>query len=434
MSTQEPYVTITHYKEREFYFLNHAIQTQEGFIVKEFEQFHESDKLKFIEQIRKLQSKYPYNNIVSISLNAKQFVTQKEDRNKATARIFNDNFVVQDEIDVGDIPTTLYFSPFAVLYEHYKNVLNDKLTLFIGLFDRKLFMMFATADKIHQSWIIGTRGLTEKQIADRVYKSMEVYYKISYSFAEHIEMLITDDSPKLLKVLREELSLHIELSQSTMHNLLHHMGSSQEIAKSSYIKSFRKIEIPLKVVKNSEEVKTSEVIKNNNIPPQVKTQVEKTFVKNESLDDIKINKREKEENRGFLAGFKSFFYPNSSDSATNKSSLLFSLLPLIFVLGLGGFFTIKNGTISHALAEKNLQISAHKRNIALEEVSKNIFEAMGKNAELKKALISTKFVDIRGIVWGIRPLEKNLKKLYSGGRFTVKPLENFSTEFSFISK
>jgi hypothetical protein len=433
MSTQEPYVTITHYKEREFYFLNHAIQTQEGFIVKEFEQFHESDKPKFIEQINKLQSKYPYNNVVSISLNAKQVVTQKEDRNKATARIFNDNFVTQDEIDVGDIPTTLYFSPFAVLYEHYKNVLNDKLTLFIGLFDRKLFMMFATSDKIHQSWIIGTRGLTEKQIADRVYKSMEVYYKISYNFAEHIEMLITDDSPKLLKVLREELSLHIELSQSTIHNLLHHMGSSQDIAKSSYIKSFREIKIPLKIVKNSDEVKTSEVIKNSTTS-HIQTQAEKTFVKNESLDDIKINKAQKEESRGFFAGFKSFFSMNSSDSATNKSSLLFSLLPLIFVLGMGGFFTIKNGTISHALAEKNLQISAHKRNLALEEVSKNIFEAMGKNAELKKALISTKLVDIRGIVWGIRPLEKNLKKLYSGGRFTVKPLENFSTEFSFISK
>jgi len=429
MSTQEPYVTITHYKEREFYFLNHAIQTQEGFIVKEFEQFHESDKSKFIEQIRKLQSKYPYNNIVSISLNAKQVVTQKEDKNRATARIFNDNFVTQDEIDVGDIPTTLYFSPFAVLYEHYKNVLNDKLTLFIGLFDRKLFMMFATADKIHQSWIIGTRGLTEKQIADRVYKSMEVYYKISYNFAEHIEMLITDDSPKLLKVLREELSLHIELSQSTIHNLLHHMGSSQEIAKSSYIKSFKKIEIPLKVVKNTKETKTKEVIKNNTTNNSA---IENTFVKNESLSDIKIEK--KEESSGFFAGFKSFFSLNSSDNATNKSSLLFSLLPLIFVLGLGGFFTIKNGTISHALTEKNLQISAHKRNIALKEVSKNIFEAMGKNAELEKAIISTKFVDIKGIVWGIGPLEKNLKKLYANGTFTVKPLENFTTEFSFISK
>jgi hypothetical protein len=297
MNSKETYVTITHYKEREFYFLNHAFQTEDGFIPKELEQFHESDKVKFIERIRQLQSKYPQNNIVSISLVAKQFVSQENDRNRATARIFNDNFVTQEEIDVGDIPTTLYFSPFAVLYEYYKDVLNDKLTLFIGLFDRKLFMMFATADKIHQSWIIGTRGLTEKQIADRVYKSMQAYYKISYNFAEHIEMLVTDESPKLLKVLREELSLHIELSQSTIHNLLHHMGSSQEIAQSSYIKSFKKIEISPKIINSNpeNEQNTQEATNENQIESQ----------KSNSLNDIKIDSSE---NQGLFSGFKSLFY------------------------------------------------------------------------------------------------------------------------------
>jgi hypothetical protein len=430
-NNKEPYVTITHYKEREFYFLNYAIHTQEGFIAKEMEQFHESDKLKFIEKIRKLQSKYPYNNIVSISLEAKQFVSQDEDRNRASARIFNDNFVIQEEIDVGDIPTTLYFSPFAILYEHYKDVLNDKLTLFIGLFDRKLFMMFATADKIHQSWIIGTRGLTEKQIADRVYKSMQVYYKISYSFADHIEMLITDDSPKLLKVLREELSLHIELSQNTIHNLLHHMGSSQKIAQSSYIKSFKKIEIPLKITKSEDTLENNKVIKNS-----VVVERDREFVRNESLDDIKLSpapiESESKKEGGIFAGFKSIF--SSSDSSGSNPSLLFSLLPLIFVLGLGGFFTLKNGTISNELSKKSIQISAHKRNLALEQISENLFNAMGKNAELKKATISTKGIDVKGIVWGIEPLKNSLNELYSGGKFVIKPLENFMTEFSFTSK
>jgi len=149
MNSQESYVTITHYKEREFYFLNYAVQTEAGFIPKEIEQFHESDKMKFIDEIRKLQSKYPNNNVVSISLLAKQIISQESDKNRATARIFNDNFVIQDKIDIEDVPlTTLYFSPFAILYQHYKDVLSDKLVLFIGLFDRKLFMMFATADKL----------------------------------------------------------------------------------------------------------------------------------------------------------------------------------------------------------------------------------------------------------------------------------------------
>jgi len=419
MNSQESYVTITHYKEREFYFLNYAVQTEAGFIPKEIEQFHESDKMKFIDEIRKLQSKYPNNNVVSISLLAKQIISQESDKNRATARIFNDNFVIQDKIDIEDVPlTTLYFSPFAILYQHYKDVLSDKLVLFIGLFDRKLFMMFATADKIHQTWTIGTRGLTEKQIADRVYKSMQAYYKISYSFADHIEMLVTDESPKLLKVLREELSLHIELSQSNIHNLLHHMASSQEIAQSSYIKPIKKIEILRKVIQTHSKEKI--------------TNEEQYITQNSNLNDIKIENNI--ENDSMFSGFKSLFSSSSSKNSNSNPSLLFSLLPILIVLGLGGFFTVKNGTISNQLSQKSIQISAQKRNIALEKVSENLFRAMGKNAELKEATISTSGVDIRGVVWGIEPLKNSLNKLYSGGKFVIQPLENFMTEFTFTSK
>ncbi len=416
MSNQEQYVTITHYKEREFYFLNYAIQTEDGFIAKDIEQFHESDKTKFIERIRKLQSLYPNNNIVSISLVANQIVSQDNDKNRATAKIFQDTFVTQDEIDVGDIPTTLYFSPFAVLYEYYKKMLNDKLTLFIGYFDRKLFMMFATNDKIHQSWIIGTRGLTEKQIAERVYKSMQAYYKISYNFADHIEMLVVDENPKLLKFLREELSLHIELVQSNIHNLLHHMASNQEIAKSSYIKSFKKIEITKHTIKDSG-------IKEIDNKKEYKYQREK-----HNLNDIKIDNSSK---KGFISKVKSLFI--SSDN-TQNSSILATILPLIIILLIGTFFHIKNSQISNKIYKKDIQISAHKTNNQLENISKNIFQSMGKNAELTKATISTSGVDIKGVVWGIEPLKNSLKKLYSNGRFEIKPLENFMTEFSFISK
>ncbi|MCK4440992.1 MAG: hypothetical protein KAU90_03240, partial [Sulfurovaceae bacterium] len=240
---------------------------------------------------------------------------------------------------------------------------------------------------------------------------------ISYSFADHIEMLVTDESPKLLKVLREELSLHIELSQSNIHNLLHHMASSQEIAQSSYIKPFKKIEVSAKVIKSS-----------NYNHPSIKEQKE---IKNSNLNDIKI---ENNNNESIFSGFKSLFSSNSSENVNSNPSLLFSLLPILMVLGLGGFFSVKNGTISNQLSQKSIQISAQKRNLSLEKVSENIFNAMGKNAELKQATISTTGVDIKGIVWGIEPLKNSLNKLYSGGKFVIKPLENFMTEFTFTSK
>jgi len=247
---------------------------------------------------------------------------------------------------------------------------------------------------------------------------MQAYYKISYSFADHIEMLVTDESPKLLKVLREELSLHIELSQSNIHNLLHHMASSQETAQSSYIKSLKKIEISPRVIQTPNKEKV--------------TNEERHITKNSNLNDIKIENNSK--NEGMFSGLKSLFSSNSSETPNSNPSLLFSLLPLLIVLGLGGFFTVKNGTISNQLSQKTIQISAQKRNLALEKVSENLFKAMGKNAELKEATISTTGIEIKGVVWGIEPLKNSLNKLYSGGKFVIQPLENFMTEFTFTSK
>jgi hypothetical protein len=412
MSTQEQYITITHYKEREFYFLNYAIQTEDGIIPKDIEQFHESDKSKFIERIHTIQSQYPNNHIVSISLLANQTTSQKDDRNRATARIFSNNFVTQENIDIGDIPTTLYFSPFTILYQQYKNILDDKLTLLIGFFDRKLFMMFATKDKIHQSWTIGTRGLSEKQVANRVYKSMQAYYKISYSFADHIEMLVSDDSPKLLKILREELSLHIELHQNSIHNLLHSMASKQEVANSSYIKSF-------KTIKLSSKNQKSKTYYNSNT---ISTKIEKNSISQKNhLSDIKI---ENSKNVTILDSIKSIF----------SGSSIASTIPLLVVLAVGGFFSLKNDTILNQISQKDMQISAHKTNLNLVKVSSRLFKAIGKNCELKKAIISTKEVDIRGVVWGIEPLKNSLNKLYKDGKFVIKPLENFMPEFAFTAK
>ena len=415
MNNQQKYVTITHYKEREFYFLNYAIQTNDGFISKEIEQFHETDKERFIERINTLKEEFPNNQVVSISLVANQTIHQEEDRNRASAEIFPLNFVVQDKIDVGDIPTTLYFSPFAILYQQYKEGLTDELKLLIGYFDRKLFMMFATSDKIHQSWTIGTRGLSEKQIAERVYKSMQAYYKISYSFADHLDMLVSDESPKLLKVLREELSLHINLTQNSIHNLLHDMASSDEKAHNSYIKSFKKIEQIKEIISHKIENKDA---------------FERKHVLDDKLDDIASLKKE---DKGFMETVKGIFSSSPSEGSFMVRSLT-SSLPLFAVFAMGGFFYLKNEDISNKLLLKDAQILAQQTNIELAKISDNIFLAMGKNAELKKAVISTKKVDLKGIVWGIMPLKNSLNELYNGGKFEIKPLENFMTEFTFKSK
>ena len=398
--SKKQYVTITHYKEREFYFLNHAIQTNDGFIPKEIEQFHESEKEQFIERIKGLQALYPTHHVISLSLAANQVVKEKEDLTKASAKIFENNYVIQEKIDIGNIPATLYFSPFAVLYQEYKHKLDDKLTLMIGLFDRKLYIMFATKDKIHQSWTLGTRGLTEKQVADRVYKSMKAYYKISFKFADQIEMLVTDDSPKLLKVLREELSMSILPTQKTIHYLLHNMGSDQRKFSSSYIRA------------QTSRLQEIGDIQNNNsgISPI------------DNLDDLRLNAGEQ---------FHTETQPTVSFLDKLKSLTLFSFIPLIFVTLSGLYFTVQNQFIEEKQHFVTMQSTSQKSNALLATHIEDVFNAMGKSAELTQANISSNQVQLKGIVWGIEPLRNKLNKRFHDGEFIIKPLEDFTTEFSF---
>jgi len=404
--SNKQYATITHYKEREFYFLNHAIQTNDGFIPKEIEQFHESEKEQFIERIHTLQALYPTHHVVSLSLTSNQVVKEEEDLTKASAKIFENNFVIQEKIDIGNIPTTLYFSPFAILYQEYKHKLDDKLTLMIGLFDRKLYIMFATKDKIHQSWTLGTRGLTEKQIADRVYKSMKAYYKISFKFADQIEMLVTDDSPKLLKVLREELSMSILPTQKTIHYLLHNVGSDQRKFSSSYI---RPQTSRLHDVGSTENSNSS--TNNRTIPI-------------DNLEDIRLNAA-KQVNSD----------PQKPVSFLDKlkSLTLFSFIPLVFVALSGLYFTVQNSFLEEKLSLSQKTSYAQTNNAMLALNTEEIFNAMGKSAELSYANISSNSVQLKGLVWGIEPLRNRLNDLYPDGEFVITPLENFMTEFSFKS-
>jgi hypothetical protein len=418
------YVTITHYKEREFYYLNYAIQTDAGPVLKDIEQFHESDKAKFIEQIRTLQVQYPNHQVISLSLNANQVVKNEEDPNKASAKLYNENYVIQEKMDIGDIPATLYFSPFALLYEQYKQKLDDKLTLMIGLFDRKLYIMFATQEKVHQSWTLGTRGLTEKQIADRVYKSMKAYYKISFKFADHIEMLVTDDSPKLLKVLREELSMSILPTQKTIHTLLHNMGSDQRRFGSSYIKSFLSL--------NKERVTSTNTTQNTAHANQENSL--------HHLDDIKLNDAETvplQNTPSVSMGdkLKAMFGSGSSSATPQSASVtLLAFIPLIILLLTGGFFTLQNNMVAKKMHLVETQFNAQTNNTLLAMNARDIFDSMGKSAELKSAHISNEKIELKGIVWGIEPLRNALTELYNDGEFIIKPLENFMTEFSFKSK
>ena len=411
--SNKQYVTITHYKEREFFFLNHAIQTNDGFITKDIEQFHESEKEKFIERIRTLQTQYPTHQVISLSLNANQIVKEKEDPTQASAKIFKDNYVIQEKIDIGNIPVTLYFSPFSILYEEYKHKLDEKLTLMIGLFDRKLYIMFATKDKIHQSWTLGTRGLTEKQVADRVYKSMKAYYKISFKFADHIEMLVSDDSPKLLKVLRTELSMNILPTQKTIHTLLHNMGADQRKFSSSYMKSSLSVN----------KVKTTHT---PSAASFYSSEVENTSLN--SLDDIRLNSASD-------TSLKSQNSVSFLDKITNIKKLsLISFIPLLFVLLTGAYFTIQNKSMQDKLTLIQTQSYAQTNHALLALNSKDVFNAMGKSAELTSANISNEKIELKGVVWGIEPLRNKLAELYNDGEFVIKPLENFMTEFSFKSK
>jgi len=420
------YITITHYKEREFYFLNHAIQTEDGFIAKEIEQFHESEKEKFIEHIRLLQFKYPNIQIASISLATNQTITDAEDKYKVSAKIFNNNYVVQDQMDIGNIPTTLYFSPFSILYQEYKNKLDNKLTLLIGYFDRKLYMMFATEDKIHQSWIIGTRGLSEKQIAIRVYKSMKAYYKISYKFADHIEMLLTDDSPKLLKVLREELSLTILPTQKSIHNLLHYMSGDKSRAVSSYIRSSFVGDNRSSQSRSSKELEENEFLS----------------VKGEGVENLEDLKLENSSNYNasavksdvsFFNKIKILFF-NKNDPKPMVRNTLLSFVPFFLILGMGSYYMMENKKILEEMEITNSQLYSQLSHVLLATTSNDIFLSMGKSAELQKATISNSNITLKGVVWGIEPLRNSLNDLYPDGEFIIKPLENFMTEFSFKSK
>jgi hypothetical protein len=410
--SNKQYVTITHYKERQFFFLNHAIQTNDGFITKDIEQFHESEKEKFIERIRTLQTQYPSHQVISLSLNANQVVKEKEDPTQASAKIFKDNYVIQEKIDIGNLPVTLYFSPFSILYEEYKHKLNDKLTLMIGLFDRKLYIMFATEDKIQQSWTLGTRGLTEKQVADRVYKSMKAYYKISFKFADHIEMLVSDESPKLLKVLRSELSMSILPTQKTIHALLHTMGADQRKFASSYMKSSLTVnKAKITPIKSEASFYNSDL---GDTPS--------------NLEDIRLNNTSDTSlpNQGSV--------PFLNKVTGIKKVSLISFIPLIFVLFTGAYFTMQNNSIEDKLTLVEAQSYAQTDHVLLALNSKDVFNAMGKSAELSSASISNEKIELKGIVWGIEPLRNKLTELYNDGEFVIKPLENFMTEFSFKSK
>jgi len=410
MKNEEQYVTITHYKEREFYFLNYAIQTKDGFIPKDMEQFHESEKRKFIDRIKELQDKYPNSHVVSISLAIKQVLahTRVDNPNKLIANIFKNNYIVQENDLSNEIPVTLYFSPFAILYEEYKNILTDKLILLIGYFDRKLFMMFTTKDKIHQCWIIGTRGLSEKKIAMWVNKSTQKYYELSSNTADHIEILVSEENPKLLKFLREELSLNINLAQNSIHQLLHHMGSSQDIAKTNYLPNFKEI-----VIDREEKIKPKEFVLN----------------KDYTLDDIKLDEKDDD---GIINELKSMF--KSSKEKNMKLSILASVLPLFIILMVGTFYYFQNRTLESKIEDISTQISAVNKSIALADMTQNIFNAVGKNGDIRKILLNLDNVYVEGDAWGIPKLEANLKKLYENGKFTIKTGNGFSSIFIFSSK
>jgi len=193
------------------------------------------------------------------------------------------------------------------------------------------------------------------------------------------------------------------------------MASSQEIAKSSYIKSFKKIEIP----KYISEEKLHQIEE----PKVVINRVREVH----DLNDIKIDNSPK----GFIERVKSLF--STPDDAQN-GSILATMLPLLIIIVIGIFVNFENNQIIDKIDKKDIQILSHKRNMRLVDISKNIFQSMGKNGEVTKAIIFTKEVKIKGVVWGIEPLKNSLKNLYRSGEFTIKPLDNFMTEFTFISK
>ncbi|MBD3795703.1 MAG: hypothetical protein IE881_07205 [Epsilonproteobacteria bacterium] len=410
------FVSITYYKEREFYYLNHAIHTKEGFIAKEIKQFHETQKDEFLENLETLKREHPNHEVVTMSLSEEQIVTEKINESDISSKISNTNFVVQRKLDTAGIPATLIFSPFTILYQEYKNILNDNLTLIIGLFDRKLFMMFATKNKIHQSWVIGTRGLSERQVAQRVYKCMQAYYKISFTFADDVEMLVTDDSPKLLKAIHEELGKRIALAQNNIHNLLHNIVTFPNVTHMNFI--------PREIEKSKKDDLADIRLEDKN-----KDSIS-AFKSVESEHKSQYDYDSDEEDVSFLDKIKSMF---RSKKTTSTLSLV-AILPFLFSVITGGIFFLKNNQLEEKLALRDAQMTSQLYNQNLVSISDKIFRAIGKNGEIKSGLISEKSISLKGVVWGIEPLRESLISIYNESDFVIKPLGNMSTEFSFKTK
>ncbi len=96
--------------------------------------------------------------------------------------------------------------------------------------------------------------------------------------------------------------------------------------------------------------------------------------------------------------------------------------------------TIQDKAMQTKLDIVQTQSYAQTNHALLALNSKDVFNAMGKSAELTSAHISNEHIELKGVVWGIEPLRNKLTELYNDGEFIIKPLENFMTEFSFKSK
>jgi len=201
-------------------------------------------------------------------------------------------------------------------------------------------------------------------------------------------------------LLREELSMSILPTQKTIHYLLHNMGSDQRKFSSSYIRA------------QTSRLQEIGDIQNNNsgISPI------------DNLDDLRLNAGEQ---------FHTETQPTVSFLDKLKSLTLFSFIPLIFVTLSGLYFTVQNQFIEEKQNFIVTQSTSQKSNALLVTHIEDVFNAMGKSAELTQANISSNHVQLKGIVWGIEPLRNKLNKRFHDGEFIIKPLEDFTTEFSF---
>jgi len=237
--------------------------------------------------------------------------------------------------------------------------------------------------------------LSEKKIAMWVDKSTEKYYELSSNTADHIEILVSEENPKLLKSLREELSLDINLAQNSIHQLLHQMASSQEIAEKNYIPDFRRISMG----GENSEIRVKE------------------YISTQSIDGADGRSLGRDED-GLLSEIKSIFKSSKEDDM--KLSILASILPLFIVAIIGTFYLYQNRGYISKIDRISTQISAVKRSSELSEATKSIFNAVDGSGEIRKLMLSLKSIYIEGEAWGIPKLEANLKRLYPDGLFTIK--------------